>query len=554
MPAVCRVCKRPECALTRGDHYIKWIEDRLRVPEGRDVGKPLIMRPFQQLIIRGVYDATPRPRRVIISMAKKNAKTALSGAILLLNICGPEAARNSQLYSTGQTRKQAATIYRLATKMRKAAPDIAAVTYTRDATKEIICPELGTEFTALARKAESQHGLSPRVVVHDELGQVVTPTWDLYDALETADQAHDDAISFIISTQAPTDNALMSRLMDDAITTSDDPEARPMIVSGDKRTIVFLWTTVEDGHEDDDDWIFTDEAMRQANPAFGDFMSVESMRDKANIAKRIQGNEGVFRNFNLNQRVDAVDPFVPRGLWQACRAAPTQATLESRPNYLALDLSKKTDLTAMAAIAQADDRVWDASVEFWTPSIGIDERSKRDRSPYAQWATEGLIHTTPGRVIDLEIPAARVLEICESREVVVVAFDPHRMDVFIKELARLLGIDTRAEDMLERVLEVVPLKKHGQGFRPMTPAIEAFEEALLDGRIRHGGHPVLQMCAANARAAENATGERMLDKLKSTGRIDGLQALVMAFGAAAMIAPDDNAGPSVYETRGLLEV
>jgi phage terminase large subunit-like protein len=538
--------------MTRGEEYIQWIENRILVPEGRDVGKPLTLRPFQREIITGIYDAEPRPRYVIISMAKKNAKTALSGALLLLNICGPEAKQNSQLYSTGQTRKQAATIFRLASKMRRSAPDIAAVTFTRDTTKEIVCPELGTEYTALARKAESQHGLSPRFMVHDELGQVRGPTWDLFDALETADQAHDDALSIIISTQPAADGDLMAILMDDAINTSENPDAHP-VVSGDGRTLLFLWTADETGHEDDKDWAFTEEAMRQANPAYGDFLSAQSMCDKAAAARRMRSNENTFRNFNLNQRVESIDPFIPRGVWMSCKAEPKIEALDC-PLYLGLDLSKRTDLTALAMIAELDG-VWHAWVDFWVPSIGLLERASRDRVPYDQWVTDGLITATPGASINYRHPAERLLEICGDHTVASVAFDRWRMDVFTKEIARLImdEDDLDSEDMEARVLEAVPLRPHGQGFRDMAPALDALEEALLNKRLCHGANSVLTMCAANARAVADSAGNRKLDKTRSTGRIDGLQALAMAFGAAGGIT-EPKQGPSVYEERGILEV
>ena len=73
----------------------------------------------------------------------------------------------------------------------------------------------------------------------------------------------------------------------------------------------------------------------------------------------------------------------------------------------------------------------------------------------------------------------------------------------------------------------------GQGFQSFSPALDVLEAELLNGRIAHGAHPVLTMCAANATVTKDPTGARKLDKSRATGRIDGMQALAMAMGAAA---------------------
>ena len=525
---------------TRGERNCNWVETHLRIPEGKDVGKPFVLRPFQREIILGIYDNPVPTRYAIISVAKKNAKTTTSGAILLLHLCGPESAQNSQLYSTGQSREQAAVIYALAAKMILASVDLRGVVSCRETAKELVCPERGTVFKALAADAHTAHGKSPKLSIHDELGQVRGPRSDLYDAIETADMAHEDPLSIIISTQAPTDADLLSVLIDDAL------------AKNDPATVIFFWTADETGHEDDKNWIFSEEALRQANPGFGDFVSATSLLAKAERARRIPTLEATYRNYNLNQRVDPSSPLISQSVWKSCAGELDTAALGGTI-YAGLDLSARNDLTALVYMAQDAARLWHVWAEFFAPSIGLIERARRDRVPYDIWAREGLITLTPGASVDYEIPAARLIELCEGGEVAVVAFDRWRMDVFTKELARLLGIDTRAEDAADRVLEVVPLKRHGQGFRDMSPAVELMESALLNGQIRHGGNPVLTWCAANARVVRNPVGDRKLDKSKSTGRIDGIQALAMAFGGAGMIT-EGPAGPSVYEGRGIVEI
>ena len=129
------------------------------------------------------------------------------------------------------------------------------------------------------------------------------------------------------------------------------------------------------------------------------------------------------------------------------------------------------------------------------------------------------LRTTPGASIDYGFVAAEMAEILADLDVRAVAFDRWRIDVFKKELDAI-GCD-------------LPMIPHGQGFKDMSVAIDALEAELLNKRIAHGGHPVLQMCIANATVARDPAGGRKFEKSRSTGRIDGAQALAQAFGAAA---------------------
>lgn len=530
----------------RSTRAAEWIEKHCRVPEGMKVGQPIELHPVQLEILAGVYDSPTR--QAFISFGKKNGKTTLSSALTNLHLAGPESRPNSQLYSLGQSKEQAGVLYALGSKMVRMSAELSSYVVPRDTAKQLACPERGTLYEALSAEASTAHGKSPAFLIHDELGQVRGPTSDLYSALELSMGAHEDPLSIVISTQAPTDADLLSVLIDDALK------------SGDPRIKVFLWAAPDEA----DPW--AEATWKLANPMYGITLNPEAVRDAAEKAKRMPAQEAQFRNYVLNQRVDTSSPLITRSVWQACSGEPEPEALEA-DHYLGLDLSARNDLTAMVSIARLlelhdvsltdasnmDGMVWSVRPEFFAPSVGLHERAQRDRASYDVWAREGLITLTPGASVDYEIPAQRLIEICEDRHVVAVAFDRWRIDVFIKELARLLGIDTKADDMRERVLEVVPLVPHGQGFRDMSPALDAMEAALLNGKMRHGGHPVLTWCAANAKASRDPAGNRKLDKIKSTGRIDGIQALAMAFGAAGMITEGPK-GPSVYESRGLLEV
>jgi phage terminase large subunit-like protein len=490
---------------SRGERNCRWIEEYCLIPEGKFVGQPVVLRPWQREIICGIYDSPTR--RAVISFGRKNAKTTLSALLLLLHLCGPEARANSQLFSAAQSRDQAALLFSLAAKVVRLSPDLRQYVLVRDTAKQLACPELGTLYRALSAEASTAYGLSPVFVVHDELGQVKGPRSELYEALETAAGAQEHPLSIVISTQAPTDADLLSVLIDDAATGAD-PKVK-------------LWLYTADETLDP----FAEEAIKQANPAYGDFLNASEVRDQAESARRMPAREASYRNLVLNQRVNVTSPFVSRAVWESCGGEVDPSAFK-RGAWIGLDLSKRTDLTALVMVAQDESGVWHVRSEFFAPEQGLHERAHIDRVPYDLWASQGFLTLTPGSSVQYDYVAQRLCDLFEEFDVREIPFDRWRIDVLKAELARL-----------DRELPLVPF---GQGFKDMTPALDTLEHALIAGNLRHGGHPILTMCAANAVASMDPAGNRKLVKSKATGRIDGLVALAMAMGRAAVTQPAAN--------------
>lgn len=488
---------------------IDWIEDNLRVPEGALVGQPVKLRPWQRKIIAGIYDSPTR--RAIVSFGRKNGKTALSAMLLLLHLCGPKSKPNSQLYSAAQSRDQASILFALAAKMVRMSPDLNQYVVVRDTAKQLFCPERGTLYRALSADASTAYGLSPVFTVHDELGQVKGPRSELYDALETASGAQEEPLSIIISTQAPTDADLFSVLIDDAKS------------GGDPRNKIWLYTADESLDP------FSEKAIKAANPAYGDFQNPEEVRRQAESARRMPSSENGYRNLILNQRVNLVNPFMSRNVWDSCSGETDHDAIQFGEVYMGLDLSARNDLTAIVSVAKDHDGKWQVESHFFAPQTGVAERARRDRVPYDLWAKQGFIQLTPGASVDYELVARWLAEYCASRNVVRINFDRWRIDVLKAELARI-GAE-------------LPLEPFGQGFKDMTPALDALESEFANGNVRHGNSPVLTMCAANAVVTRDPAGNRKLDKSKATGRIDGMVALAMAMGGASIVGPPEAKHP-----------
>ncbi len=493
---------------------------------GGQIGRPIVLRPWQRKVIRGIYDSPTR--QAIISFGRKNGKTALAAMLLLLHLVGPEARQNSQLVSAANSRDQAAKLFGLASKMVRMSPDLAAYVTVRDSVKQLFCAELGTLYEALSADADKNFGSSPVFAVHDELGQVRGPRSALYGAIETGMGAHAGPLSIVISTQAPTDLDLLSVLIDDAAS-GRDPEQK-----------LFLYTA--DPTLDP----FGVKAWKAANPAYGDFLNPKEVSAAAAKAKRMPSQESEYRNLQLNQRVSQISPLIPRSVWEACRAAPDDDAFQSGRVYLALDLSARNDLTALLAAARGDDGVWNVRAEFFAPEVGLADRAHRDRAPYDVWARDGFITLTPGASVDYAFVADRLCAWWDDHDCAEIAFDRWRIDVLLAELARMGRAAVVAKPDEAAAAGGMLLVPFGQGYREMSPAIDSMESELLNARVRHGANPVLTMCVANAIAIRDPAGNRKLDKAKSTGRIDGAVVLAMALGrgmASEAVVPVE----SVYE-------
>lgn len=483
--------------MSRADDVIEFIEAFCLVPDGAGVGQPLRLSDFQRRFIREVYDNPAGTRRAFLSIARKNGKSALIAALLLAHLVGPEAVQNAQLVSGAMSRDQAALVFNLAAKMVQLSPVLSDVVRVIPSGKRLIGLPLNTEYKALAADGKTAHGLSPVLAILDEVGQVRGPQSDFVDAITTSQGAHAAPLLMVISTQAASDADLLSIWLDDAVQ------------SRDPRIVCHLYAAA-DGCD-----LMDEAGWKAANPALGEFRSLDDLREQMKQAVRMPSMGNSARNLLLNQRVSTDAPFVSPDVWKENAAEPEPF---DGPVFGGLDLSARNDLTAFVLVGKVKG-VWQVRAYFWTPNQGLMDRVKRDRAPYDQYVRDGFMRATPGATVDYEVVAAEIAEIASEVDLRAIAFDRWRIDLLKKELDRI-GV-------------VLPLVPFGQGFKDMSPAIDTLEAELLNGRVAHGFHPVLTLCAANASTVKDPAGNRKLDKSRATGRIDGMVALVMAIGAAS---------------------
>jgi len=490
--------------LSRVNRVIAFLE-ALPVTSGKLAGQKFKVRPWQKKYLKAVYGKSG-VRTAVLSMGRKNGKTALAAPLALCHLAGPEAEERGEVYSAANDRFQSGRTFSEMAAIVERVPYLKDRISIRRHSKEMeYIGGTGSIFAALSADVATKHGLSPSFCVYDEFGQATSR--DLFDALDTAMGARVRPLMMVISTQAADDKMPMSQLVDYGL----------QVNAGEIKDPTFHLTLFT-APDDLDPW--SKKAWKLANPALGDFRSLEDVQRLASQAQRMSAKESAFRNLILNQRCAAESRFINQAEWTACGEATDVSKLKGRPCYAALDLGATRDLTALVMVFQAEDGSFDAMPVFWLPGDGLRERSDRDRVPYVQWHTEGHLRTVPGATFNPAFAARAVAELHGQFGIRAIAYDRWRIEEFKRYLSEE-GIDD---------IELIP---HGQGYRDMAPAIDMLERVIAERRLRHGNHPVLKMCAGNAVVITDPAGNRKLDKDKSTQRIDGLVALAMAINIAS---------------------
>lgn len=499
------------------EKVIAFIET-LKVPDGPDAGKLIQLRDWQKLMIRQVYGPTMvnvkgekirAIRQAIWTLARKNGKTSLAAGLLLTHLTGPCAIWNGQLFSVAFEVGQAALAFRALQSMVMQDEELSGRIILTDSSKRATDQASNSVFRALSSESRSKHGLNPNFVLFDEFSQFGTNR-ALFDVMTTSMGAQKEPLALVISTQAPEDAAVLSELIDYG----------RAVNKGETQDPTFHLTEYSMPAELDP---FDEAKWYMANPALGDFRSLDEMRQYASRARMLPTMMNSFRNLYLNQRVSMNATFVDEVTWARCAGEINYDALEGRSCTGGLDLSSKVDLTSLVLVF--DDPPYEVVPFFWTPQNTLDERTKRDRVPYEKWVEAGYMEAVPGNAIDFRFVTQRIAELSALYNIRAIGFDRWRIDV-LKTWFDEYGVD-------------IPMLPIGQGFKDATLMVETIENAMLNVSIRHDNHPVLKWNAMNCSVVRDPAGNRKYDKSSRTARIDGFVAMSMAVRAKELVESDE---------------
>jgi phage terminase large subunit-like protein len=468
---------------------------------GDYAGQPFALRPWQRRIVASLFKTTRDQRRVyrtcLLMLPRKNGKTELAAAIAIYGLLF-DGVRGGEIYLAAADREQAGKVYQAIVTMLRADPELHAQVEIVESQKRIVHPASGSFIKAISAEAYSKHGFNASVVIYDELH--AAPNRELWDVLATSQGARVDPLLIAISTAGYDRQSILYELYAHAQRVVADPALDP----------TFLPILFEAGK--DDDW--RDERVwKKANPALGDFRSLEEMRIMAARAKEIPAQENTFRRLYLNQWTEQAARWLALDAWDACQGdVPARA---GHVWYVGMDLSSTTDLTALVGISPDPDGVHMAVRALaFLPQARLRERVTRDRAPYDEWARRGQLIVTPGNVVDYERVRAELQQWdAESAGIKEIAYDPWNATDLVQRLKDADGFTC------------IPMR---QGFATLSAPTKALEQAVLGRTLRHDGDPVLRWCVGNVAVETDATGNLKPSKRISTERIDSVIALVMA--------------------------
>jgi len=472
-------------------------------------------------------DGSRRYRECLLYVPRKNGKSPLAACILLYGLFR-DGEPGAEIYGAADRYKNAVHVFQHAQGMVKRNPKLMErCQIYKGQAKAIQLNDHADNlddlsiYQLISSENSEGHGQNTHMAIVDELH--LLPDRMLVDALMTATASEGRRQPLIMY-----------------LTTADfEREGSPCndkhdyackICRGEIEDRAFL--PIVYGATTEDDW--TDPAVwTAANPNLGVSVSRQYIERECKRAKEEPSYENTFKRLHLNIRTEQDTRWLPLELWDSC--ATKLADLSGRECYAGLDLAATKDTTALVLVFPDGSGGYDLIPHFWIPSENAQKRETRDQVPYIAWARDGMITMTPGDVTDYGFVRRDINEIGKRYKLREIAFDPWNAT----HLATQLG----EEDGFEMV-------QFRQGFASISEPSKLLERLLLSGELRHSGHPVLRAQVGCVTVKEDPSGNIKPDKAKSTGRIDGVVAAVMALGRAMLVYDR----PSVYNTRGFIQL
>ena len=498
----------------------------LRHTKGEFHGKPFKLLPWQEKIIRDVFgtvredDPTMRQyTTAYIEIPKKQGKSEL-GAAIALNMLVNDDEWKAEVYSCASDRQQAAIVFDVAVDMVKQSPALMKRIKIIPSMKRMVYQPTGSIYQVLSSEVATKHGLNVSACIFDELH--TQPTRALYDVMtQGSGDARKQPLWFFLTTAGTDRNSICWEVHQKALDILEGRKADPRFYP-----VLF-------GLPDDADWT-SEENWYKANPSLDQTISIEKVRDAFRKAQETPADENMFRQLRLNQWVKQSVRWMPMDKWDECGGSIDLSALQGRACYAGLDLSSTSDLTTLVLVFPPadEDGVYTVLPFFWLPEETLPLRVRRDHVMYDVWERQHHLITTEGNVVHYGFIQKYINELTEKYDIREIAYDRWNASMMVQNLQ-------------DDGFTMVPF---GQGFKDMSPPTKELMRLVLEHKINHGGHPVLRWNMDNAFVRTDPAGNIKLDKEKSTEKVDGAVALVMALDRAMKNLNDG----SIYDVRDML--
>lgn len=558
--------KRPVCGWThdgrtcrkRGDHFCPpradhaqgFIEEVLVHTKGAYARKKFTLTKWQAGdIIRPLFgsvrfsgehgDYIRRYAVAWIEIARKNGKSELLAAVMLYLLVA-DGEEEAELYGCARDRDQAALVFNVAKRMVQLSPVLSKRLQVKDANKRIVDPRTASFYQVIAADAAGALGYNPHGVAADEI--LAWRNRSLWDAMETGmgSGARRHPLMIAATTAGNDPQSFAAAMHNEMQRIADEPERSP-------HTFVYLRNTPDDA----DPW---DEAnWKVANPALGDFLSVEKFRQQASDARNAPEKENAFRQFRLNQWVRQATRWMPMHLYKECAGdlwlKPDWArdALAGREAWGGLDLSAKFDLTAWCVLLPPEEAGGPVDVmwRFWLPEDALPKLDEANDGKFTRWAREGWITVTEGNIQDYDRIAEDIAEDGARFEFAGVDCDEWSMWPMINRISEAVGLDPEDGSVMA----------YKNTYDRMTPGANEVMALVMTGRFAHHGNPVAEYCFDSVEVRRAPYNPDLVrpdkpERDKDGRRIDAVPTALMAASAWALRG-EDEPYQSAYEKRGV---
>lgn len=491
----------------KGAAAVKFIK-ALKHPKSKLPGKAFDLSPWQERIVRRVYgdtlpDGARRVNELFLMVGRGNRKTSLMAACLMLHLCGPERRPMSTICSLANSREQAALTFKEMAGICRATPRILEAVHIQDTEKRVTYRKHSIVYEALSSDAKNAHGRTDLVAFWDE-GHAERKS-DLLEAVETGLNKSPNTLLLSGSTAGIGRTGPFWAKYEHA----------KKITEGrldDETFLPVLFEMPADADWRSDEWLYA------TNPGlpFG-YPNREKLLRFRDKCEHSPSERESFRRLHLSVYLDgAAEPAWDMSIWDQGDEPVDLDALAGNRAWIGVDLSRQTDLTAVAVAIELPEGRFTIHVQSFAPEAGIRRRADVDGAPYPLWQEQGFLTACPGDIVDRDMVEDYIRQLCTRLDVQEIAFDRYA-----------------AGEMMNRLdADGLPVVEFRQNFSVYTPAINAFERAMFERRLVHGGNPLLRWAVGNVVLDTDAAGNRRPNKTKSTDRIDPAAAAIMAVGRA----------------------
>ena len=484
------------------DHVLHFVSV-IQHTKGPDAGKPIVLEPFQIMLICGIYgfrhkkDHNKRMTTdVIVYIPRKAGKSTLTAIIGLYELIFNEAG--AEVFTLATNREQASIVFDAARSMVDSMPEELKACYRVSKYEIGKTNDAQTVFKALSRdNKKSGDGKNASCAIIDEAAQIVDR--NSIEVIHSGMVARKNPLRIYITTASFTKE---TKFYEDMI-------AFEAMLHGEAPDNP-KWFGLLYGLDPADDWR-DEKTWAKANPMHGISVYQDAIKERCEQAKLKPAALNEFLCKTLNIYVSTNAAWIDRDYWD-------KSVGEDKPDpeavFIGFDLAATRDLNAVCVLKRYSEEDYYAHFQFFLPEDGLELIPTHYRPIFDQAVRSGILKITEGNVMD-------------DREI----------SEYIKQQATLynvkeVGYDAyNAASLVARLYDYsIPVKKVGQGMAVLNNPSKHTEKLIMQHQIKHSGNPFLGWQLGNCEVYEDVNGNIKIRKNEAdkSAKVDGIIALIIA--------------------------